>query len=96
MTKNDNIGLFHDLFLGFIKLHILHHAVKAPVYGLWLTAAKAGILIVLLAAGVGGWLVLKKQCKYRLTDLLQKSSLPHTCIRGAGVWLIFFTAARCQ
>src|SRR5512143_1295176 len=26
----------HDLFLGFVKLHILHHAGVEPVYGLWL------------------------------------------------------------
>src|SRR5512141_2850401 len=26
----------HDLFLGFVKLHILHHAGCEPVYGLWL------------------------------------------------------------
>ena len=25
-----------DLFLGFVKLHILHHAGREPVYGLWL------------------------------------------------------------
>lgn len=25
-----------DLFLGFVKLHILHHAGHEPVYGLWL------------------------------------------------------------
>jgi len=25
-----------DLFLGFIKLHVLHHAAREPVYGLWL------------------------------------------------------------
>jgi PadR family transcriptional regulator PadR len=25
-----------DLFSGFIKLHVLHHASEAPVYGLWL------------------------------------------------------------
>src|SRR5512133_824217 len=25
-----------DLFLGFIKLHILHHAGREPAYGLWL------------------------------------------------------------
>lgn len=25
-----------DLFLGFIKLHILHHASQEPIYGLWL------------------------------------------------------------
>ena len=26
----------HDLFLGFVKLHILYHAGNEPVYGLWL------------------------------------------------------------
>ncbi|MGE5462848.1 MAG: PadR family transcriptional regulator [Syntrophothermus sp.] len=26
----------HDLFLGFVKIHILHHAGREPVYGLWL------------------------------------------------------------
>lgn len=25
-----------DLFLGFVKLHILHHAGRKPVFGLWL------------------------------------------------------------
>ena len=25
-----------DLFLGFVKLHILHHAGRGGVYGLWL------------------------------------------------------------
>lgn len=25
-----------DLFSGFIKLHVLHHASEDPVYGLWL------------------------------------------------------------
>ncbi|MDI6875065.1 MAG: PadR family transcriptional regulator [Actinomycetota bacterium] len=25
-----------EFFLGFIKIHILHHASKEPVYGLWL------------------------------------------------------------
>ncbi|MEW5939689.1 MAG: PadR family transcriptional regulator [Chloroflexota bacterium] len=25
-----------DLFLGFVKLHILHHAGQEPVFGLWL------------------------------------------------------------
>jgi PadR family transcriptional regulator PadR len=28
--------MIRDLFLGFIKIHILHHADKEPVYGLWL------------------------------------------------------------
>jgi DNA-binding PadR family transcriptional regulator len=28
--------MIRDFFLGFIKIHILHHAAKAPVYGLWL------------------------------------------------------------
>jgi PadR family transcriptional regulator, regulatory protein PadR len=25
-----------ELYLGFIRIHILHHATKEPVYGLWL------------------------------------------------------------
>ena len=28
--------MLRDLFLGFIKIHILHHAGQEPVYGLWL------------------------------------------------------------
>ncbi len=28
--------LLHDFFLGFINIHILHHASEKPVYGLWL------------------------------------------------------------
>jgi PadR family transcriptional regulator, regulatory protein PadR len=28
--------LLRDLFLGFVKLHILYHAGQQPVYGLWL------------------------------------------------------------
>lgn len=29
-------GARHELFGGLIRLHILHHAAKAPFYGLWL------------------------------------------------------------
>lgn len=28
--------MLRDFFLGFIKIHILYHAIKEPVYGLWL------------------------------------------------------------
>lgn len=28
--------MLRDLFLGFIKIHILHHAGEQPVYGVWL------------------------------------------------------------
>ena len=28
--------MLRDFFLGFIKIHILYHAAKEPVYGLWL------------------------------------------------------------
>ena len=28
--------MLRDIFLGFIKIHILHHAAKEPLYGLWL------------------------------------------------------------
>ena len=30
------MALSRDLFLGFIKLHILYHAGREPVFGLWL------------------------------------------------------------
>jgi PadR family transcriptional regulator PadR len=30
------MSLSRDIFLGFVKLHILHHAGLEPVYGLWL------------------------------------------------------------
>ncbi len=30
------MSLSRDLFLGFVKLHILYHAGREPVYGLWL------------------------------------------------------------
>jgi len=28
--------MLRDLLLGFIKIHILHHASQQPVYGLWM------------------------------------------------------------
>jgi PadR family transcriptional regulator, regulatory protein PadR len=28
--------LIRDFFLGFIRIHVLHHAAVQPVYGLWL------------------------------------------------------------
>ena len=28
--------MIRDFFLGFIRIHILHHASREPVYGLWL------------------------------------------------------------
>ncbi len=28
--------MVRSFFLGFIKIHILHHAAQEPVYGLWL------------------------------------------------------------
>jgi PadR family transcriptional regulator, regulatory protein PadR len=36
ITKSDNMELPRDLFLGFVKLHILHHAGHGSIYGLWL------------------------------------------------------------
>jgi DNA-binding PadR family transcriptional regulator len=30
------MSLFRDLFLGFIKLHILYHAGQEPIYGAWM------------------------------------------------------------
>jgi DNA-binding PadR family transcriptional regulator len=28
--------LFKDFFLGFVKIHILYHASKEPIYGVWI------------------------------------------------------------
>ena len=28
--------MIRDFFLGFIRIHVLHHAAEQPVYGLWL------------------------------------------------------------
>lgn len=36
ITKDDKMKLPRDLFLGFVKLHILHHARQEAIYGLWL------------------------------------------------------------
>ncbi|MBE7414220.1 MAG: helix-turn-helix transcriptional regulator [Deltaproteobacteria bacterium] len=35
-SKDNNHGILRDFFLGFIKIHTLHHAMKEDVYGLWL------------------------------------------------------------
>src|ERR1700689_2307715 len=36
MTKNDNDNRFEyrDLYSGLVRLHILHHAVEGPIFGL--------------------------------------------------------------
>lgn len=38
ITVNDNelqsYSMFRDFFLGFIRIHILYHALKEPIYGL--------------------------------------------------------------
>ncbi|RMG05355.1 MAG: PadR family transcriptional regulator [Nitrospirae bacterium] len=28
--------MFRNFFVGFVRIHILHHAERGPVYGLWL------------------------------------------------------------
>jgi DNA-binding PadR family transcriptional regulator len=33
-AKPDN-KMLRDLFLGFVKVHVLHHASRGPVYGVW-------------------------------------------------------------
>jgi PadR family transcriptional regulator, regulatory protein PadR len=35
-TRADSMGAERDLFSGLIVLHILHHAAKGPVFGLWI------------------------------------------------------------
>ncbi|HXF36951.1 MAG TPA: PadR family transcriptional regulator [Actinomycetota bacterium] len=27
--------MLRDLFLGFVKVHVLHHASREPIYGVW-------------------------------------------------------------
>ncbi len=34
ITKSANEDRYHDLYAGLIRLHILHHAVEGPVFGL--------------------------------------------------------------
>ena len=33
-TKTEN-KMLRDFFLGFVKVHLLHHASRGPVYGVW-------------------------------------------------------------
>jgi PadR family transcriptional regulator, regulatory protein PadR len=33
-VKSDN-KMLRDFFLGFVKVHVLHHASRGPVYGVW-------------------------------------------------------------
>jgi PadR family transcriptional regulator len=33
-TKSDNVQEDRDLYSGLIRLHILHHAVEGPIFGL--------------------------------------------------------------
>lgn len=35
-TGYDVPTVVRDFFLGFIKIHILHHAAQKPVYGAWM------------------------------------------------------------
>jgi DNA-binding PadR family transcriptional regulator len=35
MTTIDNMK-FHDLLIGFVRIHVLHHAAEGEVYGQWL------------------------------------------------------------
>ena len=35
MTTTDNME-FHDLLVGFVRIHILHHAAEGELYGQWL------------------------------------------------------------
>src|SRR5579859_2643932 len=35
MTTTDSME-FHDLLVGFVRIHILHHAAEGEVYGQWL------------------------------------------------------------
>jgi DNA-binding PadR family transcriptional regulator len=28
--------MFRDFFLGFVRIHVLHHAAEEPIYGVWM------------------------------------------------------------
>jgi DNA-binding PadR family transcriptional regulator len=32
--SNEN-KMLRDFFLGFVKVHVLHHATRGPIYGVW-------------------------------------------------------------
>lgn len=34
-TVPNTNAMLRDFFLGFIKVHVLHHASKGPLYGVW-------------------------------------------------------------
>jgi PadR family transcriptional regulator len=62
--------LIRDFFLGFIRIHVLHHAAERPVYGLWLIeelghhgyALSPGTLYPILRdLAEGGYLRLEKR-----------------------------------
>jgi PadR family transcriptional regulator, regulatory protein PadR len=36
MAKEKQHKLIKEFYLGFIRIHVLHHASKEPIYGLWL------------------------------------------------------------
>ena len=62
--------MIRDFFLGFIRIHVLHHAAAEPVYGLWLIeelgrhgyALSPGTLYpILRGLADGGYLRLEKR-----------------------------------
>lgn len=62
--------MIRDFFLGFIRIHLLHHAAAGPVYGLWLIeelgrhgyALSPGTLYpILRGLADGGYLRLEKR-----------------------------------
>ena len=62
--------MIRDFFLGFIRIHVLHHAAQQPVYGLWLMeelgrhgyALSPGTLYPILRdLAEGGYLRLEKR-----------------------------------
>ena len=36
-TKSDSFAGYRDLYSGLIRLHVLHHAAKEPIFGLGMT-----------------------------------------------------------
>ncbi|HLE29142.1 MAG TPA: PadR family transcriptional regulator [Anaerolineales bacterium] len=91
------MALSRDLFLGFIKLHILHHASREPIYGLWLIEELArhgyqlspGTLYPMLhSLEEAGWLASKERVaagkvrKYYTTTRKGKAALAEARVKA--------------
>ncbi len=90
--------MLRKLFLGFIEIHILHHADKAPIYGVWMMKEleehgykiSPGTIYPLLRKMEKQRLLIKeeriekgKQLKYYTTTQLGKEILKEATLKAA-------------